>query len=79
MSTTATKYLTLDQISEQLHTPLDTVRFWIYSGKLAAFKPGRHPLVREEDLAAFIEGSALSKRRTAAARATRTARKPVQP
>lgn len=70
-----TAFLTLEQISKQLHTPLDTVRFWIYSGKLAAFKPGRHPLVREDDLKAFVENSALSKRRTVSARATRSARK----
>jgi len=71
------KFLTLDQIVEQLpDTSLDTVRFWIYSGKLPAFKPGRHVFVREEDFRAFIEDSALGKRRAVASRRTRRAVSP---
>jgi excisionase family DNA binding protein len=50
-------YLTLDQIAERLHTPRETVRYWVAVGKLRSYKPGRKRLVREDDLVAFIEGS----------------------
>jgi hypothetical protein len=33
----------------------------VHAGKLRAFKPGRHPLVRETDLAAFVEAAELGK------------------
>lgn len=66
-------YLTLSQVAERVHVPLETVRYWIYAGKLPAYKPGRSPLVREDELAAFVEGAAVDKQRAAKAKRTRTA------
>lgn len=48
-------FLTYDQVAERLHVAPKTVRYWVDTRKLRAFKPGRHPLVREDDLAAFVE------------------------
>lgn len=67
------KYLTLSQVAEHLHAPLETVRFWVYQGRLPAYKPGRHPLVREADLAAFVEASAVGKVRAERVRRARVA------
>lgn len=61
-------FLTYDQVAQRLHVPVTTVRFWVTAGKLPAFKPGRHPLIRESDVAAFVEGATVrpcSKRRGA--------------
>jgi len=53
------RYLTLAQVAERIATPAETVRYWVHLGKLPAFKPGRQVLVREDDLEAFIAGSAV--------------------
>lgn len=88
MSTSFPSYVTFDQIADRLHVPLKTVRYWVSAGKLNAFKPGRHPLVREDELLAFIENAALDKLRANCARKTRArlaagtargARRMVQP
>jgi excisionase family DNA binding protein len=55
MSTSTSRYLTLSQVAERLSTPVQTIRYWCSLGKLRAYKPGRHPLVRESDLDAFVE------------------------
>lgn len=69
------KYLTLPVVAERLSTPLETVRYWVYQGRLPAIKPGRHPLVSEAALAAFIESSELGKVRTDRVRNARAASK----
>lgn len=66
-----TTYLTLDQVAERLHTPIATVRYWVSVGKLQAYKPGRHPLIRESDLEAFVESSAIGTVRSTRARQRR--------
>ena len=48
------KYLTAEQISELLSVPLETVKYWIKVRRLPAVKPGRRPLVSEDDLATFL-------------------------
>jgi excisionase family DNA binding protein len=68
-------FLTYDQVAEQLHVPVATVRYWVSVNKLPAYKPGRHPLVKPADLEKFVEASELGKVRAQRARATRTARK----
>lgn len=60
---TPDRYLTLSQVAERLSTPAETVRYWVHVGKLRAYKPGARVLVRETDLAAFVEGSELGKMR----------------
>ena len=68
-------YLTLDQVADRLHVPFETARFWVKVGKLPAFKPGRHVLVREADLHAFVEGAALGKVRADRVKRARSVRK----
>jgi excisionase family DNA binding protein len=71
MSTSFPKFVTFDQAAERLLVPLKTVRYWVSAGKLKAYKPGRHPLIREDDLLAFVENAALDKLRANCARKTR--------
>ncbi len=57
------RMLSLKAVSERLGgpetTPIKTVQRWIYAGRLRAFKPGRHPLIREDDLEAFLAASTI--------------------
>lgn len=55
-------YLTLEQVSEQTHAPVKTVRWWIHTRRLAAYKPGRHVLVKAADLKAFVEGASVGEK-----------------
>ena len=52
-------WLTVDDIYEVLgkKIPLDTIRSWIRTKRLPAYKPGRAYLVRREDLEKFIRES----------------------
>ena len=43
------RFLTYQQVADQLQTPVGTVRYWVQVGELRAYKPGRRPLVREDD------------------------------
>ena len=53
------EWLTVEQIYEYLgrQVPLDTIRSWIRSKRLPAYKPGRSYLVKREDLEKFIRES----------------------
>ena len=54
--------LRLEEVSVRLGgTPVKTSQNWIYAGKLPAYKPGKHPLVREEDLDALLKQSLMVK------------------
>lgn len=48
--------LTLKEASTLMHTPAETIRYWIYQGRLAKVKPGRLVMVRETELRALLEG-----------------------
>lgn len=48
------KLFTLDEVAELCHVPVGTVRYWRSMGKLKVIKPGRCPLVLEEDLLMFL-------------------------
>ncbi len=52
-------WLTVDDIYEKLdrRVPLDTIRSWIRTKRLPAYKPGRAYLVRREDLEKFLRDS----------------------
>jgi excisionase family DNA binding protein len=65
------RYLTLKEAADLARTQPETVRYWIWQGKLQGFKPGRLVLVREADLHALIEGSETSLRNVRAAHASR--------
>jgi excisionase family DNA binding protein len=62
------RYLTLVQAAERVATSAETVRYWIYMGRLKAFKPGRQVLIRESDLEALIEANSVSAQRAARAK-----------
>jgi excisionase family DNA binding protein len=48
------KLLKIAEVAEIARAPRSTVLYWIYSGKLKAYKVGRRRLVSEPDLMAFI-------------------------
>ncbi len=54
-----TGWLTVEDIYEELgrRVPLDTIRSWIRTKRLPAYKPGRAYLVRREDLDKFLKDS----------------------
>lgn len=71
-------YLTMPDAAAAVATSPDTIRYWVSTGKLRAFKPGRRILVRLDDLQALVEGSAVADLRAAKAKASRP-RKAAQP
>ncbi len=54
-----TTWLTIDDIYELLDkkVPRDTIRSWIRTKKLRAYKPSRMILVKREDLEEFLKRS----------------------
>lgn len=55
VSTPGPRYLRLAEASELCSTASETLRHWIWEGKLRSYKPGRHVLLREDELRAHIE------------------------
>jgi excisionase family DNA binding protein len=53
------EWLTVERIYELLNrsVAIDTIRSWIRSKKLPAYRPGRTYLVKREDLEKFIRES----------------------
>lgn len=53
------EWLTVERIYELLNrsVAIDTIRSWIRSGKLPAYRPGRTYLVKREDFEKFIKES----------------------
>ena len=49
------KYLTVGQVAEQLDVHPNTVRRWLESGKLQAYRMGGCLLVRGRDVDKFIQ------------------------
>jgi excisionase family DNA binding protein len=54
-----TDWLTVEDIYEVLgrRVPMDTIRSWIRTKRLPAYKPGRAYLVKRDDLEKFIQES----------------------
>jgi excisionase family DNA binding protein len=54
-----TDWMTVEMIYDELNKliPLDTIRSWIRSGRLPAYKPGTVYLVKREDLERFLRES----------------------
>ena len=52
-------WLTVEDIHEILNrsVPIDTIRAWIRSKKLPAYRPGKAYLVKREDLEKFLRES----------------------
>ncbi len=59
MATDDTDWLTVEDIYLILgkRVPMDTIRTWIRSKKLPAYRPGRTYLVKREDFEKFIKES----------------------
>lgn len=59
MAQDKTQWLDIDDIYELLDgkVPKDSIREWIRTGRLRAFKPGKAFLVRREDFEKFLEAS----------------------
>jgi excisionase family DNA binding protein len=57
--------LTLEEVAAVCHVSPETVRHWIWEGRLRAYKPGRAPLVKEAELLAFVEANETTKKRAA--------------
>lgn len=57
------KYLILKEAAQFARTNVSTVRWWIQTGRLASFKPGRRRLVACDDLEAFIQTNGTHGRR----------------
>ena len=68
----APRLLTLQEASAITRTPSETIRYWIWQGRLTSYKPGRAVLVREAELLALVES-----RETRAIRAQRGGAKRV--
>lgn len=64
--------LTLAQAGELLGgTSPETIRRWIWEGRIKSYKPGKHPLVHESELLAFVEANETRAKRAARRKATR--------
>jgi excisionase family DNA binding protein len=53
--------LSRQEVAERLHVSDQTVRRWIKSGKLAAYKPGLEWRIHPSDLEAFLEERSFPK------------------
>lgn len=49
------RLLTIAEVAAIARAPLNTVRFWIYSSKLASRRVGRRRLVTEDELRTFLK------------------------
>jgi putative molybdopterin biosynthesis protein len=49
------RFFTVDEVAGSLQVSDQTVRRWVKSGKLAAFKPGKELRIRAADLEEFLE------------------------
>jgi excisionase family DNA binding protein len=66
--------LTLEQAGELLGgTAVGTIRNWIWEGRIKGYKPGKHLLVRESELLAFVEAKESTAKRLASRRVARCA------
>jgi excisionase family DNA binding protein len=59
MAKDSNEWLTVEDIYEELgrRVPLDTIRSWIRSKRLPAYKPGKTYLIKREDLEQFLRDS----------------------
>jgi excisionase family DNA binding protein len=55
------QWLTVDDISKELGIDKQTIRAWIRSKRLKAYRPAKQYLVRREDLEKFLEESRTDK------------------
>jgi excisionase family DNA binding protein len=52
----APRYITVADASARVGgVPISTIYYWIQTGRLKAFRPGRRLLIREDELVRFVE------------------------
>jgi len=61
----APEFVTLAQASSLIATPSETLRRWIWQGRLKGYKPGRGLLLRRADVLALVEANELGAKRVA--------------
>ncbi len=54
-----TEWLTIEDVYEELDrkVPIDSIRQWIKSGRLRAYRPGKAYLIKRADLEKFLQES----------------------
>jgi excisionase family DNA binding protein len=52
--------LLLTEVAAYTRTTLNTVRYWVATGKLASVKPGRRRMVLRSDLEAFVASGRIN-------------------
>lgn len=54
-----TEWLTIEDVYEELDrkVPIDSIRRWIQSGRLKAYRPGKAYLIKREDFEKFMKDS----------------------
>ena len=55
------KLLTSEEVAEITRSPVQTVWFWIRSGRLKASKPGKKYLISEDNLKDFLDNGRQDK------------------
>jgi excisionase family DNA binding protein len=69
-SASGPRYLTLESASALLDgTPTESIRFWIWQGRIKGYRPGSKLLVREDELRSFVESRETRKIRAQKPRA----------
>jgi excisionase family DNA binding protein len=53
------EYLLVPEVMAITRSPKGTVRHWLRTGRLPSIKPGRHRLIRREDLERFLCAAAV--------------------
>lgn len=56
------QFLTVEDIFEEYGIPVQTIRLWIRRKErpLPAYKPGKHYLIKREDLEKFLDESRIT-------------------
>jgi excisionase family DNA binding protein len=71
----STRMLTLAEAGALVRASPETIRYWVWQGRLEAFKPGRSVLVREADLLQLVEARETRRMRAGRAQAAATRRR----
>ena len=57
------EFLLLVEAAERARVSVETLRFWIRTGRLASDRPGRRRMVRRDVLEAFLQRDSLAERK----------------
>jgi len=63
MSGVTSELLLLVEAAELARVSVETLRFWIRTGKLASVRPGRRRMIRRDVLDAFLLRDSLAERK----------------